>query len=413
MAMALRLYRRHRLECEGGHAEDSRSGEFEEARKGWKRCACIIHASGTLHGKFKRQQTGTSNWEQAKAIAADWQSAGSWESQRPVEVSQPAQVQVPDGTTILDATEAFIAKCQNRGITTPTLNKYKTFTKQFNAYADSRGYICVDQLTVTDMDRFYASWKDGIRARAKKLERLKAFINFCLKRKWLAENVADDLSAPEGSSIPANKTPFSDADLERIYAACDSLGDPKPPGPGYRPWSGEDVKDFILLSIYTGLRISDAATFDITKRLSGNDVFLRMHKTKRELYTWIPDWLVERLRVRERKYGTLIFRCGESLVMRNMTERWRDRLNWVFRLAQPFDERPTPHRFRHTFVRILLQKGVPIADVAELIGDSEEVVRRHYAKWVPERQARLTKILQDAFDDKPKPKLVAMPGGRR
>jgi hypothetical protein len=39
-------------------------------------------------------------------------------------------------------------------------------------------------------------------------------------------------------------------------------------------------------------------------------------------------------------------------------------------------------------------------------------VRRHYAKWVPERQARLTKILQEAFDDKPKPKLVAMPGGR-
>jgi len=27
---------------------------------------------------------------------------------------------------------------------------------------------------------------------------------------------------------------------------------------------------------------------------------------------------------------------------------------------------------------------------------------------VPERQARLTKILKDAFDDKPKPKLVAI-----
>jgi hypothetical protein len=59
-------------------------------------------------------------------------------------------------------------------------------------------------------------------------------------------------------------------------------------------------------------------------------------------------------------------------------------------LVGKFDEPPTPHRFCHTFVRILLESGVPVADVAELIGDTEEAVRRHHAKWVPERQARLT-----------------------
>jgi len=56
----------------------------------------------------------------------------------------------------------------------------------------------------------------------------------------------------------------------------------------------------------------------------------------------------------------------------------------------------------------LLEKGVPVADVAELIGDTEEMVRRHYARWVPERQTRLTNILKDAFVDKPKPKIVAI-----
>ena len=53
--MALKLYRRHRKECEGGHPEDSRSGEFEEGRRGWKKCACLIHASGTLGGTFNRK----------------------------------------------------------------------------------------------------------------------------------------------------------------------------------------------------------------------------------------------------------------------------------------------------------------------------------------------------------------------
>ena len=60
-------------------------------------------------------------------------------------------------------------------------------------------------------------------------------------------------------------------------------------------------------------------------------------------------------------------------------------------------------------MRILLESGVPIADVAELIGDTEEIVRKHYAKWVPERQARLTSILQEAFAEKPRPKVVEMP----
>jgi hypothetical protein len=44
---------------------------------------------------------------------------------------------------------------------------------------------------------------------------------------------------------------------------------------------------------------------------------------------------------------------------------------------------------------------VPVADVADLLGDDEKTVRDHYARWVPERQARLTKILEDAFDDTP------------
>ena len=53
---------------------------------------------------------------------------------------------------------------------------------------------------------------------------------------------------------------------------------------------------------------------------------------------------------------------------------------------------------------------MPVADVADLLGDDEDTVKEHYARWVPERQARLTKILQEAFEGKPK--LVVIDGGR-
>src|ERR1022692_5136681 len=68
------------------------------------------------------------------------------------------------GITIAEATESFLANRQNRGIETSTLVKYRTFVKQLRAHCGSRGYSQLDQLTVTDMDRFYASWADGKRA---------------------------------------------------------------------------------------------------------------------------------------------------------------------------------------------------------------------------------------------------------
>jgi hypothetical protein len=54
------------------------------------------------------------------------------------------------------------------------------------------------------MDRFYASWKDGMRAKSKKLERLKSFVRFCMEREWLAKDIADELEGNTPSlTIPA------------------------------------------------------------------------------------------------------------------------------------------------------------------------------------------------------------------
>src|SRR5271163_4230354 len=108
--MALNLYRRHRQECEAGLTEESRSGEFEERKKGWKKCSCFIFASGTLLGSFKRRYTGKSDWDEAKAIVAAWEQAGSWDgSEKSVETAAPA-VPVSDGRiTIERAIKAYTA----------------------------------------------------------------------------------------------------------------------------------------------------------------------------------------------------------------------------------------------------------------------------------------------------------------
>lgn len=65
--MGLQPYRRHRKARKAERPEDSRTGKFEEGRRGWKECSCQIYASGTLGRKFRRQCTG--NWEWAEDVA--------------------------------------------------------------------------------------------------------------------------------------------------------------------------------------------------------------------------------------------------------------------------------------------------------------------------------------------------------
>lgn len=67
-------------------------------------------------------------------------------------------------TTIPDATQAFLDRITTKGFEPATESKYRTFIKQLRVFAE---YI--DQLTITDMDRFFACWPDGKRAKTRKL----------------------------------------------------------------------------------------------------------------------------------------------------------------------------------------------------------------------------------------------------
>jgi integrase len=407
----LQLYRRHRPECEADRPWQSRSSEFDERRKDWgRKCACQIHASGTLGGKFARRGLGTSDWGKAHQIAERYIDADSWTGTAPpVAIAEPAPA-APPRITIEEACQVFLANREST-VAYPTFRKHKTFTKQLQAFADSRGYVMLDQFRPGDIDVFYTKSKLGPRSKAKMIERVRHFFRFAVNREWLPKSpVSSDLKAPAGAHRLVNKAPFTDEQLEDIIKACDHLEDRRwGNAHGTGLWTGEDMKEFIWVMVYTGLRISDVVLFDMD-RLQGNQVFLRAKKNGGDVFAYIPDWLRDRLNARAKEYGKQPFLIGGTKRLDTVIDTWRRRLGKVFELADVGDERATPHRFRHTFARILLQRGVPVADVADLLGDDEKTVREHYARWVPERQARLTKILQDAFGDKPK--LTAIQGRR-
>lgn len=209
--MALHLYRRHRPGCEGGHAEKVRSGEFEERKKGWKRCACVIFISGTLGGRFSRKATGTADWHDAHQCAETYENADSWTGipkSAPVPIPEPAPAMRPR-ITIEDACKVFLAT-REACVAYPTYRKYKTFTKQLQAFAASRGYVLLEQFKPADIDVFFTTSTLGPRSKAKMLERLRSFFRFAVNREWLPKSpVSSDLKPPTGSHRLVNKAPFT------------------------------------------------------------------------------------------------------------------------------------------------------------------------------------------------------------
>jgi integrase len=410
--MALKLYRRHRKECEGCQREDARTGEFEESRRGWKKCQCLIHAVGSLRRVFKRRSTGKMDWAEAKAVAAAWEAAGIWPDDE-VEV-QPVVAdpipQAPSRTTIERAVTTFLDELREHAAGA-THKKYRLLLKKFRTFSEKRGYVMIDQWEPLDVREFRSSWNVAPGTAVRNMAMLKPFFEWCLNNEWITRNPARLVKNPKGREVKREeqKLPFTDEELKRMYDACKiyGAGDPR------YVWKGDDLSDFISLSIYTGLRISDVALFHIDRMLPTGEILIRTTKAGTNVYTWVPQWLQQRIRQRAETHGPYIFGSHQTKTLEVITEGWRRKLKRLWKLCGPWKERPSPHRFRHTFARVLLQKdGVTVRDVAELLGNTEDMIRKHYGAWVPERQARLTKILKQAFDGKPRPKLVPLKGGR-
>jgi len=219
--MALNLYRSHRRDCKAGRVEDFRTSDLEERKKGWKRCDCRIFASGTLGRGYRRKSTEQWEWDKARAVAAVREQAGTWEAELPPPMVEQA---APGRIMISDATKVFLSLRESAEIAPATLRKYRTFSKQLTAFAHSRGYVMLDQLTAADIDTFYAGWKLGVRAKGKRLGTLRAFFRFCTNRKWLHESpVGSDIKPPIGANRVANKAPFTAQELQRIIHACDKF----------------------------------------------------------------------------------------------------------------------------------------------------------------------------------------------
>jgi hypothetical protein len=72
--------------------------------------------------------------------------------------------------SLCDAIRVYLAN-REATVAHPTYRKYKTFPKHLQAFADSRGYICIDQFRPDDIDIYFTGSSLGPVTKAKKRPR--------------------------------------------------------------------------------------------------------------------------------------------------------------------------------------------------------------------------------------------------
>lgn len=363
----LTIFRRHKKECL--HRSEGRD---------YRRCHCPISVEGFVGEKLVRAALKTADWQKAN------DTVRQWEAEQQIRQS-------PVG--IEDAAGKFLADMRARNLAEQTIYKYDLLFLRLKGFAERGGYSLLRDLDVDALTRFRLEWKDGPRASQKKLERLRAFLRFAQKRRWIADNPASELKMPKITALPT--LPFTHDEMVKILAAAEKYGTQSAHNARL---NAVRIRSIVLLMRYSGLRIGDAVSLSID-RLAGNTLFLYTAKTGTPVRVSLPEFVADALRKTLPASDRYYFWTGESK-LRTAVGKWQDRLLSLFRLAGVPGGHA--HRFRDTFAVELLLAGVPLERLSVLLGhQSVRVTERHYSPWVEARQAQAEADLQRAWSRDP------------
>ncbi|OLB95519.1 MAG: hypothetical protein AUI02_03605 [Acidobacteria bacterium 13_2_20CM_2_57_12] len=363
----LTIYRRHRKGCK----------QRTRGRK-YRHCQCPIWVDGVLGGEEIRESLKLRDWQRAQEMIREWEA----ENRRTHQEKQQI--------TIKEAHGKFIADAEARRLNSSTLYKYRLLFRQLDAFSETYKLQFLVQLDLDTLATFRATWTEGPRTSLKKLERLRAFMRFAEKRKWIDDNPATELKAPRVLNKPT--MPFTGEEMIRTLTALEPYGKKA----GIR--NAQRLRAFVLLLRYSGLRIGDATSLAVN-RIRENKLLLHTEKTGVPVYCVLPAMVIKALDAAPHSSARYFFWTGKSTV-RSAKGKWQRRLQRLFKLAKVPNGHA--HRLRDTFAVELLLSGVPLDRVSILLGHSSiRITERHYAPWTRSRQEQIEADLKTAWSNDP------------
>jgi site-specific recombinase XerD len=275
-----------------------------------------------------------------------------------------------------------------QGLEFSTQRKYRNTVEQLRAYFEGAKIADISEVTLEQLDAFRASRKLGPVTASKELQVLRQFFGFCVNRKWTGENIAKQAETPRNVR-PAEVIPYTTAEVSRIVAACDVIG--------RTSYERLRARAMVLLLSNTALRVSDVALL-ARDRVRDGRVILRTLKTG-DIVS-LPIWRETQTALdalplpRGTEDGGPFFFWNGTMSKRAAVGIAERTLAAVFKASGV--AKAHAHRFRHTLATRLLGSGASEQEVADILGNSPAIVRKHYAKWSKGRQDRIDSLMANS-----------------
>jgi integrase/recombinase XerC len=361
----LTIWRRHTAICP--HRDKGRE---------YLKCDCPLWADGYIDGKRAlRQSLKTRDMSRARKKAVAMESPGPG-------VLKP----------IPDAVKAFLEHCQSEGLKDTTISKYRNALGKLADFCGAEQVDCVEELKTEKLDQFRAG--RGIKqiTACKELELLRVFFGFCLDRNWTRENPAKKIKLPRNIK-PNEVVPFTPAEVAAILMACERIGK--------KQYERLRARAIILTLRYTALRIGDVSLLAMDRISRDGDkwrIFIRTEKGGQPVFLPVPPDLKAALD----RVPPPVSNINSRYFFWNGTGKPKTHKAHIDRcLRRVFKESGVrgahAHRFRHTLATELLGRGASFEDVADILGNSPAIVRKHYGKWSAARQSRIDDLMERVY----------------
>jgi integrase/recombinase XerD len=362
-------------------------------------CDCPKQLTWFRDGKLHRLSADTCDSEvaerKAREMTVGFEAAAKGE---PVPTPVGARMTLLD-----DAVKVFIDTKAASGVTEKHVAKLRFEMEAYARFSLARGQVNLGDIRTEDCLAYQRSLVGAQNTKAKKIFRLIGFFRFCVEMNWITRNPAQTQTVKLKYDDTQTPKALTDAQFTTVLAAVQQV-------------NGRTSDDqrrklhaLLLLMRWTGLAIRDAVTIERARfEANGNGftkLFLRRAKTGHAVSTTIRTDVMTAILAGANPDGRWLFVNALPTAERdmdNLIKNWGVLFAKLGDVAGLTDEHGAPYHFtshsmRHTFVFWALNAGLPTEDVAALLGDSVEIVAKHYSGWIAGRQARLTERMETAL----------------
>lgn len=387
----LRIVRRHQKSCPLTSEADPNCPS---------KVKCPIHVKGIgPDGKMVRESLGTRNW----ALAAQEllrREAGEKKEDPPVTVE----------AAVKDYRDFKSQRAED------TKRKIRLVTDRLKDFLGKRGIHNIAEVRLPDLVAFRNTWTGAETTRRRDQEIVKSFFWYSYHADYISKNPVLKLD-PIQRTRPKTD-PFEVEEVEAIFDALDRFPDEY--GRLGQPIAHQ-TRAFVYVMRYTGLSIGDTAKLE-KSHVRGNRIRTHRKKTGEDVFARVPQFVIDTLMAAPHDSDRYFFWTGRGKI-HTRTSKWGERLQKLFvlsgvRVREIAKERRVagrksgetvtrlwsdadPHQFRHTFARDQLERGMPMEELAELLGNSVATIEKYYSKWDRRRQKRLEDRLEEFWQDDP------------